>query len=100
MGQGENTDGVVTFSTAGDQYSLEWGWTSPEECVNPSKGECSGSKVGGELIGTCMTQIDRVGSIREGEGLSTGVTAHTEGDREFPGDGRTTMPGECESAKR
>jgi hypothetical protein len=55
-GQGENTEGVVTFSTAGDQYPLEW--DSPEECVNPSKGECSGSEVGGELIGTCMTKID------------------------------------------
>jgi hypothetical protein len=54
-GQGENTEGVVTFSTAGDQYPLEW--ASPEECVNPSKGECSGSEVG-ELIGTCMTKID------------------------------------------
>jgi hypothetical protein len=53
-----------------------------------------------ENVQACMTQIDRVGSIREGEGLSTGVTAHTEGDREFPGDGRTTMTGECESAKR
>jgi len=100
MGQGENTEGVVTLSTVGNQYSLEWGWTSPEECVNPSKGECSGSEVGGELIGTCMAQIDRVCSIGEGEGLSTCVTADTEGDREFPGDGRTPLSGECESAKR
>jgi hypothetical protein len=46
-----------------------------------------------------MTQIDRVSSIGEREGLSTGVTAHTEGDRGFPGNGRT-LPGECESAKR
>ncbi len=37
---------------------IPFGMGSPEECVNPSKGECSGSEVGGELIGTCMTKID------------------------------------------
>lgn len=57
---------------------------SPEECVNPSKGECSGSEVGGELIGS---------SIGEGGGFSTGVTAHTEGDMGFPGDDRTLCRG-------
>ena len=40
-----------------------------------------------------MTKFDRVSSIGEGEGLSTDVTAHTEGDRGLPGDGRTFCRG-------
>ena len=34
-----------------------------------------------------------VSSIGEGEGLCTGVIAHTEGDRGFPGDGWTHCRG-------
>lgn len=60
-------EGVVTLTAAVDQEPLERGWTYPEECVNPLRGETYGDSFTG---------------VGQGENMEGVVTLSTAGDQD------------------